>query len=104
MTDQEKNEVLAKWLGWKQKPHIEDRGCGCDYCTTLHWYTPNGANPALPDFLRSVDALAKWCFPKLHIVDLDRMFLSWVNHDKPRPKFATHCAQAILSLIGEDDV
>ena len=107
MTDQEKNEVLVRWLGWEQRPHIEDGGCGCDYCTTLHWYTPDGQNPALPDLLHSLDAQAKWLWPKLDYLKLEyeqgvwRAWVRWHSGEADNP--AEACAEAILSLIGGDD-
>ncbi len=117
----DKNEVLVRWLGWEQHPHIEDGGCGCDYCTTLHWYTPDGQNPSLPDLLHSLDAQAKWLVPKLNeTLKHDGWSASWTPWFPPERQWSVNigrqgrdeeyfgatlaeaCAEAILSLIGEE--
>ncbi len=100
MTDQEKNEVLARWCGFTDGHRVVDPS-GDDY---FRWKDPDGLScHKHPNFLHSLDALDKWCFPKLHAIDLERMFLSWVwMEERPRPPLAHHCAEAILSLIGEE--
>ena len=103
MTDQEKNEVLVRWLGWEQRPHIEDGGCGCDYCTTLHWYTPDGQNPALPDLLHSLDAQAKWLWDKVRDMGrFNEVVAALLDAEYDGEHKAEACAEAILSLIGEE--
>ncbi len=94
----QKNSVLLDWAGF-------------GYEGDKYWIYPDGTRhfhnwvgDQLPiDLYHSLDALDKWCFPKLHAIDLERMFLSWVwMEERPRPPLAHHCAEAILSLIGEE--
>ncbi len=60
LIDTEKNEVLAKWLGFV----FNKSGKG--------WYYPDGtfSMSARPDFLHSLDAQAKWLYPKIYEVKL----------------------------------
>ena len=106
MTDEEKNEVLAKWAGFTWDGFwIDPNG----FTFGAPWPGPDEAIKESdwkvitgPDPLHSLDALDKWCFPKLRAIDLEQMFLSWVwMEERPRPPLAHHCAEAILSLIGE---
>ena len=103
MTDQEKNEVLAGFAGFSRgvasgwlAPAVEGKAWG---------------PVALPDFMHSLDALNKWCFQKVRdefgeegwarvFKALSDSFLSLNPFGK---KMAEACAEAILSLIGEDD-
>ena len=119
MTDAEKNEALARWAGfhwgwWHNVQTIQSEE---------GWRCPNnkpvifeiGGNGELPDFLHSLDAQAKWLWPKLDYLDVE---IDWVqkaycvaiiataaldgedqqgtSNDTP----AEACAEAILSLIG----
>ncbi len=98
MTDQEKNEVLAKWRGFTtevvQAPNANppigscratladypiDAPCNPQrYTPVIRWFYPDGrqmvgyppyANQP-PDFLHSLDAQAKWLYPKIYEVKL----------------------------------
>ena len=119
--DQEKNEVLAKWVGFT-----------FDELSRM-WLAPDGSSPyphfSAPDLLHSLDAQAKWLWPKLN---RDGWFVNlmqsgdgsywkarlWTPYsgtseitleniaakpvrDGPTP--AEACAEAILSLIGGND-
>ncbi len=107
MTDQEKNEALAKWAGFQW---WEDGEC----------YTIGNSTTVreLPDFLHSLDAQAKWLWPKLELdgyalqlylpVGYIEAFIStrsaphWqIRKGASSP--AEACAEAILSLIGDGE-
>ena len=111
MTNEEKNEVLAKWAGFTWDGFwIDPNG----FTFGAPWPGPDEAIKESdwkvitgPDLLHSLDVQAKWLWlevvrrfsaKKLHII-LDL----WV-HDAltkgeiPKPEA---CAEAILSLVGE---
>ncbi len=116
MTDQEKNEVLAKWAGFTEKKF---RAPVCTHkprCT--YWVDPDGKDTRLlsdpngkrlPDFLHSLDVQAKWLWPKLGdwgMYKLENMVVfaaftkdhgDWVRKRATTP--AEACAEAVLSLI-----
>lgn len=122
-----KNEVLAKWAGF-----IEYNCPGWGH-KTWGWpddpIPPEGQYMirALPDLLHSLDALAEWCFPKLRELGIHtrfkeiggkvrdwepigyRVFCCTDSQEGTRKGEAIGtnlpeaCAEAILSLIGEDD-
>ena len=106
MTDQEKNEVLAKFAGFYPKVFT----ASSDEPTETLWSDPLDREwlmPKLPDLLHSLDALKQWIWPevvrrfsakKLHII-LDL----WVHDalEKGELPKAEACAEAILSLVGD---
>ena len=100
MTDPEKNEVLLKFAGFKDLSKLG---------TPYPWDAPDGsAVKEPPDFLHSLDAQAKWLWPKLDSPDqfgdkgqLFSVLYSWLLAGDLTPEA---CASAILSLIGEGDV
>ena len=99
----EKNEVLARWR-WKYLHTV----AGND--SLFYFDEESGELKELPDFLHSLDAQAKWLWPKLTDTDLDLNLDDWATLwdaietavlSKLSP--AEACAEAILSLIGEVD-
>ena len=79
MTDQEKNEVLAEWVGFKS---CQDR------CVPL------------PNLYHSLDAQVKWLWPKLIerqllLRVLQQLIINPLSLTKP----AKVCAEMILELI-----
>ncbi|KKL61208.1 hypothetical protein LCGC14_2197640 [marine sediment metagenome] len=120
MTDQEKNEALAKWVGFE----VCNEGYDC-------WIEPTERRHTgyVPDFLHSLDAQAKWLWPKLNgdgwFVNLmqsgdgsywkSRLWTPYSGTSKitleniaAKPvrdgaTAAEACAEAILSLIGGND-
>ena len=109
MTDQEKNEVLARWAGFTPGE------CKILCCQAAHWLSPDNTlwHGVLPDFLHSLDAQAKWLWPKLEDWgiglrgDGSRFFgyasLNGVEIQDSGTTPAEACAEAILSLIGKDN-
>ncbi|KKL61399.1 hypothetical protein LCGC14_2195690 [marine sediment metagenome] len=112
MTDQEKNEVLAKWAGFRYKLSASENN--------HYWIGPNGqtvdcdesGDALLPDLLHSLDAQAKWLWPKMgHIIFMyseQNEFKATAGMYNPDAEGtaqadnpAEACAEAILSLIGE---
>ncbi len=92
MTDQEKNEALARWAGFK--------GEGGEFCHIA----PDGTEYAYyPDFLHSLDAQAKWLWKEVTSRfgpdALSGIFNAvFFNHSSDMT-FAEACAEAILALI-----
>jgi len=52
MTEQEKNEKLARFLGFKKHP-------------LDGWVSPDGFQYSIPDFLHDLTTLFKWAVPEL---------------------------------------
>ena len=52
MTEQERVERLAKWIGFKKHPHDG-------------WVSPDGFQYSIPDLLHDLTTLFKWAKPKL---------------------------------------
>ncbi len=108
MTDQEKNEVLARWAGFQKCDCGEEhQGCG-------KWWEPDGdvvGLVVLSDFLHSLDAQAKWLWPKLTDANLEirpgwaraLVAIETATYRYQSDSPAEACAEAILSLIGEDE-
>ena len=92
-TDQEKKDVLHKFAGFN------DAACSIPG----HLIYPDGCCLPGPDLLHSLDAQAKWVWPKLTPEQLGALFVEIASalFDKRDP--AEACAEAILSLIGEDE-
>jgi len=44
-TDEQVNEAILHKLGWKSH--------GCDWCTSLHWFSPEGFIATPPDYTHS---------------------------------------------------
>ncbi len=112
MTDQEKNEVLAKWAGFAKIGYQNTP----DWILADRWVYPNTDRRAdLPDFLHSLDAQAKWLLPKLRGYHITRDALTggatevtvWgetcIGTSCKAPTPAEACAEAILSLIEKHD-
>ena len=97
MTDQEKNEVLAKWRGFVA--HFPGNEC------LEFWEDPDGNTiPDLPDLYHSLDAQAKWIIPKACYEYGDIVVYELLSGLMLAGEFtAEACAEAILSLIGEDE-
>ncbi len=116
MTNTEKNEVLPKNKK-RNKILLEFVGFidyggevvfGPNDGTKKGWHYPNGdylsMNPYdCPNLCGSLDAQAKWLWPKLTPEQLGALFVEIASalFDKRDP--AEACAEAILSSIGEDD-
>ena len=109
MTDQEKNEVLAKWSGFVDYGGVAVYGPGDG--SKKGWYDPDGNALGfhagnLPDLLHSLDAQAKWLWPKLDYQKLEfeqgqwRAWVRWHSGEADSP--AEACAEAVLSLIGSE--
>ena len=113
MTDQEKNEALATFAGFAFGPES-----GWGKC----WTREDGQHYGLPDLLHSLDAQAKWLWPKLNkILKHDGWSASWTPWFPPERQWSVNigrqgrdeeyfgatlaeaCAEAILSLIGEGE-
>ena len=93
MTDQEKNEVLAKWRGFVFNEG--ERG----------WYYPDGAfsMSARPDFLHSLDAQAKWLWDKVRDMGhFNFVVAALVDAEYDGEHKAEACAEVILALIEEE--
>ncbi len=105
MTDQEKNEVLLKFAGFRY------REGACD------WLPPDQESTDTlyldtPDLLHSLDAQAKWIYPKLYEVKLHQrsnimngqwcaeVFIRTPSGCIYRDTPAIAVADAVLSLIG----
>ena len=119
MTDQEKKDALLKFAGFTINEPSPDGA------TIPLWSWPDG-KPLLepePDLLHSLDAQAKWLWPKLthwlistteDIDDVGGSYTAWVAMGTRGPQWknewangdtpAEACAEATLSLIGEEDV
>ncbi len=120
MTDAEKNEVLAKFAGFRYKLSASENN--------HYWIGPNGqtvdcdesGDALLPDLLHSLDAQAKWLVPKLNeTLKHDGWSASWTPWFPPERQWGVNIgrrgrdeeyfgatlaeafAEAILSLIGK---
>ncbi len=103
MVDQEKKDVLLKFAGFR----VNESGKG--------WYYPDGSfsMETRPDLLHSLDAQAKWIDPKLdnwslstydtHVTAIVHCGTSMGTADAPKDRPAEAKAEAILSLIGEQE-
>ena len=97
MTDQGKNEVLAKWAGFT---YLCQAGFRKEFAM---WEPPTGGMIELPDLLHSLDAQAKWLWPKLTRLQLFKMVTFWLYpEDGVERNPAEACAEAILILIGTE--
>ncbi len=118
MTDQEKTQILLKWARFQsyyksQAP--EETGIEA-------WVQPPDSERTIPipDFLHSLDAQAKWLWPKLtsdkgYTPDGILMWFEcgtwlveiwWMTRSGYEGRGLTPaeaCAEAILSLIGEEN-
>ena len=112
LTDEEKNKVLAKWAGWEfVRSECHDIMHFIDY-----WRHPSEPNceRTLPDLFHSLDAQAKWLWPKLDSLQLVTLwperkakFRAEIAIDINGASFirespAEACAEAVLSLIKEE--
>lgn len=117
MNNQEKNERLARWAGFKPRQD----GCQCEKCTTAFpMLYPDGDIGPLPDFLTDLNAQARWLWPKLVDWKLEPEWKPLSEHVGKTGRFrafvqvddvhgcvaiadtpAAACAKAILKLIGE---
>ncbi len=101
MSNQEKNELLAKWAGFTQGLHeltgvsvVKEPGGGILF------------GGCLPDFLHSLDAQAKWVLPEVRrkygVAVLYRLLRDWVHaaYLADIIPSAEACTEAALSLIG----
>ena len=119
------NEVLARWAGFTEKKFrapvcIHEPRCTYwvdpDGKDTRHLSDPNGKR--LPDLIHSLDALGLWSIPNIeHLFEIEwmpqiggwscRITITTGSGHKPfygrGTTMAEACADAILSLIGEDD-
>ena len=101
MTDEEKNEVLLKFAGFTMATWDDGEPFAREYPDKAGF-----CHDGDPDLLHSLDALVKWCWPKVHASMTDVEFTVWlmkwiervVGWDEDP---AEACAEAILSLIGE---
>ncbi len=108
MTDQEKNEVLAKWAGFTWDGFWLDPN---GFTFGAPWPGPDEAIKESdwkvitgPDLLHSLDVQAKWLWDKVR--DMGRfnfVVAALVDAEYDGEHKAEACAEAILSLIGEDD-
>ena len=94
MTDAEKNAVLATRAGFDYRPESSHG----------KFWVIDGRHYVLPDFLHSLDAQVKWIIPEanrefgnLAVIEALERVVGDVGLN------AEACAEAILSLIGEDD-
>jgi len=103
MTDQEKNEVLAKWAGFRYKLSASENN--------HYWIGPNGqtvdcdesGDALLPDLLHSLDAQAKWLWDKVRDMGrFNEVVAALLDAEYDGEHKAEACAEAILSLIGEE--
>ncbi len=106
----DKNEVLAKWAGFSyheeaERPVSAWGDNSHETYTFKYWLGPSDDEPIeLPDFLHSLDALAKWLVPKACyeygdaiVYELLASVIAKVGLD------AEACAEAILGLIRTED-
>ena len=108
LTDEEKTQILLKWAGFQsyyksQAP--EETGVEA-------WVQPPDSERTIPipDLLHSLDAQAKWLWPKLTDANLEirpgwaralvAIETATYRYQSDSPSKA--CAEAILSLIGKD--
>ena len=99
MTDQEKNKVLARWAGFEPQASTDSPNA---LAPDIYWIHREAQETFgdLPDLLHSLDALFKWVVPQLEWAIRMEVLRGWID--------STHhtgesLAEAILSLIGEDD-
>ncbi len=105
MTDQEKNEVLAKFARFTywddDDPQNQSRS------GRVGWYAPDSGTLAsavtLPDLLHSLDAQAKWLWPIAVTRGwFDKVLLALVDAAYDRDPVAPACAEALLEHRDED--
>jgi len=99
MTDQEMNEKLAEFSGFRLLEYFDMQGIG----RGRHWELPDKANGllkfySLPDF-RSLDALLEYAVPKLNAMSIyPELF-----QEKYTKDHLWHCDMGQYPIIGNED-
>ena len=104
--------MCAKVAGWVREVGVAASAPDEPPSIRILWHYPDGSDYMngyrCPDFIHSLDAQAKWLWPKLNLWEMGNeskdmtYFIAGSNLARAANP-AEACAEAILSLIGEDE-